>query len=309
MGGTPCPSGDSASRDQTPLPALSPFPSLQQGEEEVEELVGQGRAFLAQLRAELDLDTPLEATQQRQAPGEPSGIPTPNREPLGEGLGLISTQLCAQAVATGGVPNGVFAQGWCRGRSVSWCPHSLGWRRRRQVWAEVSTPQPPGAAGCHRDAGDGKPSLGFAPWGWWRRSAPTCSPTPSPSLSCPPPGAAACPGLNASALRVGALQELYAWVLRVPEPDLAMTFQEVRACGGHPRHLTVPSLPATCPPALGLTVFSSPGRSWWTWAPKTPRGCTGRRCGPRWAAAPRLSPASWGWRATRWPVACLALSL
>ncbi|XP_050568557.1 serine protease 56 [Cygnus atratus] len=41
------------------------------------------------------------------------------------------------------------------------------------------------------------------------------------------PGAAACPGLNASALRVGALQELYAWVLRVPEPDLAMTFQEI----------------------------------------------------------------------------------
>uniref|UniRef100_A0A8C3BBW6 Serine protease 56 n=1 Tax=Cairina moschata TaxID=8855 RepID=A0A8C3BBW6_CAIMO len=151
---------------------------LQQGEEEVEELVGQGRAFLAQLRAELDLDTPLEATQQQQAPGEPSGTPTPTREPWGGGIGVvISTQLCAQAVATDGVPNGVSTQGWCRGRNVSWCPHSLGWRRRRkkrkkrkrrrrQVRAEVSTPQPPGAAGCHRDAGDGKPSLGFAPWGW-----------------------------------------------------------------------------------------------------------------------------------------------
>ncbi|NXJ96067.1 PRS56 protease, partial [Corythaixoides concolor] len=36
-----------------------------------------------------------------------------------------------------------------------------------------------------------------------------------------------CPGLNESAARVGAVRELYAWVLRVPEPDLAMTFQEI----------------------------------------------------------------------------------
>ncbi|NXA05604.1 PRS56 protease, partial [Sapayoa aenigma] len=36
-----------------------------------------------------------------------------------------------------------------------------------------------------------------------------------------------CPGLNESAMRVGAVQELYAWVLRVPETDLAMTFQEI----------------------------------------------------------------------------------
>ncbi|NXK12880.1 PRS56 protease, partial [Herpetotheres cachinnans] len=36
-----------------------------------------------------------------------------------------------------------------------------------------------------------------------------------------------CPGLNESAVRVGAVRELYAWVLRVPEPDLAMTFQEI----------------------------------------------------------------------------------
>ncbi|NXM67253.1 PRS56 protease, partial [Serilophus lunatus] len=36
-----------------------------------------------------------------------------------------------------------------------------------------------------------------------------------------------CPGLNASAMRVGAVRELYAWVLRVPETDLAMTFQEI----------------------------------------------------------------------------------
>ncbi|NWI44895.1 PRS56 protease, partial [Picathartes gymnocephalus] len=38
---------------------------------------------------------------------------------------------------------------------------------------------------------------------------------------------AACPGLNESAVRVGAVQDLYAWVLRVPEADLAMTFQEI----------------------------------------------------------------------------------
>ncbi|NXS43250.1 PRS56 protease, partial [Balaeniceps rex] len=36
-----------------------------------------------------------------------------------------------------------------------------------------------------------------------------------------------CPGLNESVVRVGAVRELYAWVLRVPEPDLSMTFQEI----------------------------------------------------------------------------------
>ncbi|NXW23234.1 PRS56 protease, partial [Circaetus pectoralis] len=41
------------------------------------------------------------------------------------------------------------------------------------------------------------------------------------------PCPSACPGLNESAVRVGAVWELYAWVLRVPEPDLAMTFQEI----------------------------------------------------------------------------------
>ncbi|NXJ73567.1 PRS56 protease, partial [Trogon melanurus] len=40
-------------------------------------------------------------------------------------------------------------------------------------------------------------------------------------------GIAACPGLNESAVRVGAVRELYAWVLQVPEPDLAMSFQEI----------------------------------------------------------------------------------
>ncbi|NWT76163.1 PRS56 protease, partial [Prunella himalayana] len=41
------------------------------------------------------------------------------------------------------------------------------------------------------------------------------------------PGAAACPGLKESAVRVGAVRDLYAWVLRVPEAHLAMTFQEI----------------------------------------------------------------------------------
>lgn len=63
-------------------PTIQPVPSsLQQGEEVVEELVGQGRAFLAQLRAELDLDAPLEAVEPRWAPEEMSGIPAPSREP------------------------------------------------------------------------------------------------------------------------------------------------------------------------------------------------------------------------------------
>ncbi|NWH88517.1 PRS56 protease, partial [Aegithalos caudatus] len=36
-----------------------------------------------------------------------------------------------------------------------------------------------------------------------------------------------CPGLNESAVRVGAVRDLYAWVLQVPEAHLAMTFQEI----------------------------------------------------------------------------------
>lgn len=46
-------------------------------------------------------------------------------------------------------------------------------------------------------------------------------------------GVAACPGLNESAVQVGAVRELYAWVLQVPEPDLAMTFQEVSALSSY----------------------------------------------------------------------------
>ncbi|NWS83310.1 PRS56 protease, partial [Toxostoma redivivum] len=43
----------------------------------------------------------------------------------------------------------------------------------------------------------------------------------------PVPGVVPCPGLNESAVRVDAVRDLYAWVLQVPEADLAMTFQEI----------------------------------------------------------------------------------
>ncbi|XP_052659269.1 LOW QUALITY PROTEIN: serine protease 56 [Harpia harpyja] len=115
---------------------------LQQGEEVVEELVGQGRAFLAQLRAELDLGIPLEAMELRRAPGELTGTPMPSWSAPREKRELVPTEL-----------------------------------------PEVE----------EEEAGAGR----------------------------------ACPGLNESAVRVGAVWELYAWVLRVPEPDLAMTFQEI----------------------------------------------------------------------------------
>lgn len=74
-------------------------------------------------------------------------------------------------------------------------------------------------------------------------------------------------------MRVGALRDLYAWVLQVPEPDLAMTFQEVSALsscseppapatrGCHPPNHHRPAVPLA---PLGLTVLSSPHRSWWT---------------------------------------------
>ncbi|KAM6388952.1 serine protease 56 [Pluvialis apricaria] len=115
---------------------------LQQGEEVVEELVAQGRAFLTQLRAELDLSTPLEATELEQAHGELAGTPVPSRSAPREKRELMPTE-------TSGVEE--------------------------------------------EEAGAGR----------------------------------ACPGLNESVAQVGALQELYAWVLQVPEPDLAMTFQEI----------------------------------------------------------------------------------
>ncbi|XP_069648612.1 serine protease 56 isoform X4 [Haliaeetus albicilla] len=115
---------------------------LQQGEEVVEELVGQGRAFLAQLRAELDLGTPLEAMELQIAPGELTGTPMPSWSVPREKRELVPTEL-----------------------------------------PEVE----------EEEAGAGR----------------------------------ACPGLNESVVRVGAVWELYAWVLRVPEPDLAMTFQEI----------------------------------------------------------------------------------
>ncbi|KAF1517658.1 Serine protease 56, partial [Eudyptula minor] len=43
----------------------------------------------------------------------------------------------------------------------------------------------------------------------------------------PTPDGGQLPGETWLFLQVGAVRELYAWVLRVPEPDLAMTFQEI----------------------------------------------------------------------------------
>ncbi|XP_068810692.1 uncharacterized protein [Struthio camelus] len=122
-----------------------------QGEEAVEELVGQGRAFLTQLQAELGLSTPLEATEPRQAPGDPAGTPVLNLEPQEAG-----------STAGGHL------------------------REKRDL-----VPTLPGVE--EEEAGEGQ----------------------------------GCPGLNESAVRVSAVRELYAWVLQVPEPDLAMTFQEI----------------------------------------------------------------------------------
>ncbi|TRZ23063.1 hypothetical protein HGM15179_004102 [Zosterops borbonicus] len=122
-----------------------------QGEDVVEEMVAEGRAFLTQLRAELDLGTTLEATEPQQASGELAGTPVPSHEPrsaLREKRELVPTELL-------------------------------------RVEEEEE-----------KEAGMGRE-------------------------------AAACPGLNESAVRVGAVRDLYAWVLRVPEADLAMTFQEI----------------------------------------------------------------------------------
>lgn len=71
--------------------------------------MAQGRAFLTQLRAELDLGTTLEAMEPQQASGELEGTPVPSheaREPGGTGgsgaAGCPSTgQLCVQTVPTG----------------------------------------------------------------------------------------------------------------------------------------------------------------------------------------------------------------
>ncbi|XP_048170922.1 serine protease 56 [Corvus hawaiiensis] len=119
-----------------------------QGEDVVEEMVGQGRAFLTQLQAELDLGTTVEAMEPQRASGELTRTPMPSREP----------------------------------RSAP--------REKREL---VPTELPRVEEEEEEEAGAGR----------------------------------ACPGLNESAVRVGAVRELYAWVLRVPEADLAMTFQEI----------------------------------------------------------------------------------
>nr|XP_026647821.1 serine protease 56 [Zonotrichia albicollis] len=116
-----------------------------QGEDVVEEMVAQGRAFLTQLRAEMELGTTLEAMEPQWASGELAGTPVPSHEPRREKRELVPTEL--PRVEEEEEEEGVMGR--------------------------------------------------------------------------------ACPGLNASAARVGAVRDLYAWVLRVPEAQLAMTFQEI----------------------------------------------------------------------------------
>nr|XP_009680525.1 PREDICTED: serine protease 56 [Struthio camelus australis] len=160
----PCASG-SAHRHPAgaPRPALS-LCLLQQGEEAVEELVGQGRAFLTQLQAELGLSTPLEATEPRQAPGDPAGTPVLNLEPQEAG-----------STAGGHL------------------------REKRDL-----VPTLPGVE--EEEAGEGQ---GKRP-GHCGNGCQCTQRDP-----------------HQSAVRVSAVRELYAWVLQVPEPDLAMTFQEI----------------------------------------------------------------------------------
>lgn len=81
-----------------------------------------------------------------------------------------------------------------------------------------------------------------------------------PSMSLlPAPGVAACPGLNESEVRVGAVRELYAWVLRVPEADLAMTFQEVSAPSGCSEPHTLAARQCHPPARHCPTAHGSPG--------------------------------------------------
>ncbi|RMC02039.1 hypothetical protein DUI87_21201 [Hirundo rustica rustica] len=144
--------GDShlvTTQDREQLPGESQL--FLQGEDVVEEMVAQGRAFLTQLRSELDLGTTLEAMEPQWASGELASTPMPSHEP----------------------------------RSAL--------REKREL---ASTELPRVEEEEEKEAGVGR-------------------------------ALAACPGLNESAARVGAVRDLYAWVLRVPEAHLAMTFQEI----------------------------------------------------------------------------------
>ncbi|XP_062481956.1 serine protease 56 isoform X1 [Pezoporus occidentalis] len=85
-------------RSLAPIPDAGQLPRetwlfLQQGKEEVEELVGQGRAFLAQLRAELDLGSSLGAMELQQAPGELAGTSTPSWSAPREKRELVPLEL------------------------------------------------------------------------------------------------------------------------------------------------------------------------------------------------------------------------
>ncbi|NWT43217.1 PRS56 protease, partial [Chroicocephalus maculipennis] len=137
-----------------------------------------------------------------------------------------SHQGCAgQGVA---LPRGWVPRGACLSSPCCACRRGAGWPPpfagifgtvgpRLQDWVEAL-----------RAMAGGSPLAPTLDRGQLSGETPQHTPDVPPSISLlPVPGTAACPGLNESVVRVGAVRELYAWVLRVPETDLAMTFQEI----------------------------------------------------------------------------------
>ncbi|NXN29605.1 PRS56 protease, partial [Nycticryphes semicollaris] len=137
------------------------------------------------------------------------------------------TRRCGEPEGHGGVRQGVHP---CLGSAHWACPHqdfhtspiagSMLREKRELVPTEL-----PGVDKEEAGTGRGKHPPGP---GHCDLPHPSIPPLMSPLYLSPAhPGFVACPGLNESVVRVGAVRELYAWVLRVPEPDLAMTFQEI----------------------------------------------------------------------------------
>ncbi|CAM5164134.1 unnamed protein product [Natator depressus] len=87
---------------------------------------------------------------------------------------------------------------------------------RSQLGAQGAGPPPGAASPLNRSAAVGDPSLRA------RRELGGALPSNEG-----PGDHRGCPGLQEAALQVRAVQELYRWVLRVPEGDLVMTFQEI----------------------------------------------------------------------------------
>ena len=225
--------------------------------------MGQGQAFLAQLRAELELGTPLEATESQWAPRELAGTPVLSREhrelgglgAMGQwGVRLLAGSVpgqCPAAMSPLGFSHVSWWKGPHRERNVSWCPRSSrGWRRkrRRQMQAEVSASQPPATEGCH-----------MPPWGQWQAQPQLCTPVPE--------------------LSVVAQTLLH----RAPLPLLAWRPRSMGASpwGGRQRgvpvvHPCVPH-PSLSHPSLGLQPALASTSRWCGWVPCG--SCTPGCCG------------------------------